>query len=64
MERQAGIKKGILILFGLGLILMLLLACTSGEGQVTGAVQQNNSQPVQAPEVSPANNTMLELAER
>ena len=64
MERQAGIKKGILILFGLGLILMLLLACTSGEGQVTGAVQQNNSQPVQAPEVSPANNAMLELAER
>ena len=64
MERQAGIKKGILILFGLGLILMLLLACTSGEGQVTGAVQQNNGQPVQAPEVSPANNAMLELAER
>ena len=67
MERQAGTKKGILILFGLGLMLMLVLACTSREGQVTGAVQQNNGQPVQAsvaPEVSPANNAMLELAER
>ncbi len=67
MERQAGTKKGILILFGLGLMLMLVLACTSREGQVTGAVQQNNGQPVQAsaaPDVSPANNAMMELAER
>ncbi len=67
MVRQAGTKKGILILFGLGLMLMLLLACTSGKDQVTRAIQQNNGQPVQAsaaPEVSPANNAMLELAER
>jgi len=67
MERQAGAKKGILILFGLGLMLMLVLACTSREGQVTGAVQQNNGQPVQASaasDVSPANNAMMELAER
>ena len=67
MERQAGTKKGILILFGLGLMLMLVLACTSREGQVTGAVQQNNGQPVQASaasDVSPANNAMMELAER
>ena len=67
MERQAGTKKGISILFGLGLMLMLVLACTSREGQVTGAVQQNNGQPVQASaasDVSPANNAMMELAER
>ena len=67
MGKQPGTKKGIFILFGLGMALMLLLACTPGEEQVADARQQGNGQSVQAgavSEVTPANKAVVELAER
>ena len=66
MARQPGTKKGIFVLFGLGLMLMLLLACTSGEDQVANAGRQNNGPSTQsgvAGAVPQANNAILELTE-
>ena len=67
MDRNPMTKVGDFILFGMGLTLMLLLACTSGEGQVAGTGGQSNGQSVQAgvvSEVTPANNAMLESLDR
>jgi uncharacterized protein YggE len=64
METQLGAKKGFFVLFGLGLMLMLLLACTTAEETLssTGGPVSGGNNGVSA--VSPVENAVQALAEQ
>ena len=64
MDKLQGARKGIFVLFGLGLTLMLLIACTTAEETLssTGGPVSGGSDGVSA--VAPVETAALSLAER
>ena len=64
METQRGARKGIFVLFGLGLMLMMLLACTTAEDgrSVTGGPVAGGQHGPAA--VAPVQNAVQALAEQ